>query len=253
MLKAEFPSIFELWTVDRRAGAAGHGRVAGTGRNDGCKPARSRRRGAVRQPAGGIPRGPDRALCDRGAARRLCAAGACDDLGRPADQARRQSRASGVPRRQHAVHAGRDPRPLRSRPQPGAGDGRPGGELGRFRRADGALARRVGGEWRRGAAAADRADHLADPAAPDRRACARALPQARVHLFDPLAGYGGAAGRSWCGRTLERAQVVVSLDDDLLGPGPMQAINGRAWGERHGDAGRGASACSCSWPRPRRR
>ena len=65
----------------------------------------------------------------------------------------------------------------------------------------------------------------------------RSLPQARVHLFDPLEGHGAAAEVE-LRPMLDQAQVVVSLDDDLLGPGPRQAIHARAWGERHGDAGR---------------
>jgi Fe-S-cluster-containing dehydrogenase component len=63
------------------------------------------------------------------------------------------------------------------------------------------------------------------------------LPQARVHLFDPLSGYAGATPQQLRPK-LEAAEVVVSLDDDLLGPGEMQAINARAWSERHGDVAR---------------
>jgi molybdopterin-containing oxidoreductase family iron-sulfur binding subunit len=62
-----------------------------------------------------------------------------------------------------------------------------------------------------------------------------ALPQARVHLFDPLGGYSGEAPQRLRPK-LENAEVVVSLDDDLLGPGPAQAIHARAWARRHGDA-----------------
>src|SRR6185503_215063 len=61
-----------------------------------------------------------------------------------------------------------------------------------------------------------------------------ALPQARVHLFDPLSGYAGEAP-SQLRPNLANAEVVVSLDDDLLGPGASQAINARAWSDRHGN------------------
>ena len=61
-----------------------------------------------------------------------------------------------------------------------------------------------------------------------------AYPGARVHLFDPLSGYTGNAPQQLV-PMIEKALVVVSLDDDLLGPGPSQAIHGRAWGERHGE------------------
>jgi molybdopterin-containing oxidoreductase family iron-sulfur binding subunit len=64
------------------------------------------------------------------------------------------------------------------------------------------------------------------------------LPRARVHLFDALSGYAGAQVRSPRPK-LEAASLVVSLDDDLLGPGPMQAINARAWGDRHGEVAPG--------------
>ncbi|HEX5257760.1 MAG TPA: TAT-variant-translocated molybdopterin oxidoreductase [Sphingomicrobium sp.] len=60
------------------------------------------------------------------------------------------------------------------------------------------------------------------------------LALARVHLFDPLTGYRGEPPPLLEPR-FEKAQVIVSLDDDFLGPGPMQAINGRAWGATHGD------------------
>ena len=53
-------------------------------------------------------------LRHRGAVRRLRPAGDRHDLCRPADQARRQSRSSGHPRRQRRVHAVGDLRALRS-------------------------------------------------------------------------------------------------------------------------------------------
>jgi molybdopterin-containing oxidoreductase family iron-sulfur binding subunit len=62
----------------------------------------------------------------------------------------------------------------------------------------------------------------------------KALPEARVHLFDPLSGYGPQPPQQ-LRPNLANAKVIVSLDDDLLGPGAMQAINARAWGDRRGN------------------
>jgi molybdopterin-containing oxidoreductase family iron-sulfur binding subunit len=84
----------------------------------------------------------------------------------------------------------------------------------------------------------------------------RALPQARVHVFDPLLGYGEDPRVAAFGRPLDlrphldRADFVVSLDDDLLGPGPMQAMNARAWGERRGEAPRLQLMVAESTPTP---
>jgi molybdopterin-containing oxidoreductase family iron-sulfur binding subunit len=67
---------------------------------------------------------------------------------------------------------------------------------------------------------------------------ATTLPNARIYGFDPLADSRRAATTSLFGRPLEilpdlsRARVVVSLDDDLLGPGPAQVTNVRAWASR---------------------
>ena len=63
------------------------------------------------------------------------------------------------------------------------------------------------------------------------------LPNARIHLFDPLTGYAGAPPGEWLIR-LDQARVVVSLDDDFLGPGPSQVTNARAWSTRRGDVPR---------------
>jgi molybdopterin-containing oxidoreductase family iron-sulfur binding subunit len=68
-----------------------------------------------------------------------------------------------------------------------------------------------------------------------------ALPNLRVHLFDPLAGYGAdplgeALGAAQPLLRLGTARVVVSLDDDFLGPGPAQVWNARGWARRRGDS-----------------
>jgi molybdopterin-containing oxidoreductase family iron-sulfur binding subunit len=69
-----------------------------------------------------------------------------------------------------------------------------------------------------------------------------ALPNLRVHGFDPLTGYGADPLHAAFGRPVERqlrlenARVVVSLDDDFLGAGPAQVPNARGWSTRRGDA-----------------
>jgi MoCo/4Fe-4S cofactor protein with predicted Tat translocation signal len=69
-----------------------------------------------------------------------------------------------------------------------------------------------------------------------------ALPALRDHLFDPLSGYGPdplhvALGGSVCPLfRLENARAIVSLDDDFLGPGAAQVPNARGWSKRRGDA-----------------
>jgi molybdopterin-containing oxidoreductase family iron-sulfur binding subunit len=68
-----------------------------------------------------------------------------------------------------------------------------------------------------------------------------ALPNLRVHLFDPLTGYGADPVTEAIGAVqpllrLEKARVVVSLDDDFLGAGPAQVVNAAGWAQRRGDA-----------------
>ncbi|MET4701385.1 MoCo/4Fe-4S cofactor protein with predicted Tat translocation signal [Constrictibacter sp. MBR-5] len=64
-------------------------------------------------------------------------------------------------------------------------------------------------------------------------------PKAVWHAFEPFdEASRDAALRTLYGRPLaahyrlDRAQVVVCLDDDLLGPGPRQTLHGRLWAER---------------------
>jgi MoCo/4Fe-4S cofactor protein with predicted Tat translocation signal len=61
-----------------------------------------------------------------------------------------------------------------------------------------------------------------------------AFPNLRVRLFDPLDGYSGL-GEPQPLLSLENVRVVVSLDDDFLGPGPAQVVNARGWAKRRGD------------------
>jgi molybdopterin-containing oxidoreductase family iron-sulfur binding subunit len=69
-----------------------------------------------------------------------------------------------------------------------------------------------------------------------------ALPGARLHLFEPVgAGHRSEAIRLAFGRDLEqhyrleKCEVIVSLDDDLLGAGPRQVQHARAWSQRRGE------------------
>jgi molybdopterin-containing oxidoreductase family iron-sulfur binding subunit len=64
-------------------------------------------------------------------------------------------------------------------------------------------------------------------------------PRARWYVFDPLdCPARRAASAAAFGRTLDlhprldQCATVVSLDDDLLGPGPRQTPNARAWSRR---------------------
>jgi Fe-S-cluster-containing dehydrogenase component len=68
------------------------------------------------------------------------------------------------------------------------------------------------------------------------------LPGARVHVFEPAGqDLRARALRSAFGRdvdmryALENCEVVVSLDDDFLGPGPWQVFHARAWSHRRGE------------------
>jgi MoCo/4Fe-4S cofactor protein with predicted Tat translocation signal len=68
------------------------------------------------------------------------------------------------------------------------------------------------------------------------------LPAARVHVFEPVGrGLRDAAMRQAFGRDvdahyrLEHCEVLVSIDDDVLGTGPHQVAHGRGWAQRHGE------------------
>jgi MoCo/4Fe-4S cofactor protein with predicted Tat translocation signal len=73
-----------------------------------------------------------------------------------------------------------------------------------------------------------------------------ALPNARLHAFEPVGGgrrrdamqaaFGRDADMHYA---LEKCDVIVSLDDDLLGPGPRQVRHARGWGERRGEIATG--------------
>ncbi len=64
------------------------------------------------------------------------------------------------------------------------------------------------------------------------------FPSMRWHSYSPVGGLRGVATRQAFGRPLQvmprldRATVVVSLDDDILGPGPFQVPAALAWSEQ---------------------
>jgi molybdopterin-containing oxidoreductase family iron-sulfur binding subunit len=87
----------------------------------------------------------------------------------------------------------------------------------------------------------------------------RRWPAARWHLFEPagddlrLAAARLAFGRPLLARPrLDFAEAVVSLDDDLLGPGPFQTSQARAWAARRAawQGGRGGSELLTAEPAP---
>ncbi|WP_152613213.1 Fe-S cluster-containing hydrogenase [Inquilinus limosus] len=88
---------------------------------------------------------------------------------------------------------------------------------------------------------------------------ARRWPGARRHVWEPigedlrLQAVRLAFGRPLAARLdPEAAEVLVSLDDDLLGPGPYQTRNARAWSRRRQDfqQGRGDSLLFMAEPTP---
>jgi molybdopterin-containing oxidoreductase family iron-sulfur binding subunit len=84
-------------------------------------------------------------------------------------------------------------------------------------------------------------------------------PKARWHVLEPInEDQRLAATRLAFGRPLQmhyqldQAEAVVSFDDDLLGPGPRQAVQARLWAERRlaFQAGEGASRLFVAEPMP---
>jgi molybdopterin-containing oxidoreductase family iron-sulfur binding subunit len=68
------------------------------------------------------------------------------------------------------------------------------------------------------------------------------LPKARLHVFEPVgAGRRTEAMLAAFGRdldvhyALEKCQAIVSLDEDLVGPGPRQVMHARSWAQRRGE------------------
>jgi MoCo/4Fe-4S cofactor protein with predicted Tat translocation signal len=72
------------------------------------------------------------------------------------------------------------------------------------------------------------------------------LPKARLHVFEPVgSGRRAEAMQMAFGRNveshyaLENCELIVSIDDDLLGPGPRQVWHARGWSQRRGETGPG--------------
>ena len=233
MLKAEFPSIFEMWSVDRREVLRVMGASLALAGMSGCKPVRSDDVVPfVNRPEGYLEGRVDHyatAVLFDGYAQAVlatCVAGRPIKLdGNPEHPA---FRGGSTPFMQAAILDLYDP----DRSQEPLFGGHPAswgdfdGQMVRWRDA-----------WRQNQGAGLRI--LIGPTTSPTllRQIAelkRALPQMRVHVFDPLSGYG-AQPQQRLRPNIANAEVVVSLDDDLLGPGPSQATNARAWGDRHGD------------------
>jgi len=234
MLKAEFPSIFELWAVDRREVLRVMGASLAFAGMSACKPARSDDAVPfVNRPEGYLEGRADHyatAVLFEGHAQPVVAA---TSAGRPikldGNPEHPAFRGGSTPFMQAAILDLYDP----DRSQEPLFGGHPAswgdfdGQMAKWRAA-----------WRANAGAGLRL--LIGPTTSPTllRQIAEltsALPRARVHLFDPLGGYAGEAPERLRPK-LENAEVVVSLDDDLLGPGAAQAIHARSWASRHGDA-----------------
>jgi len=79
----------------------------------------------------------------------------------------------------------------------------------------------------------------------------RRWPQARWYIHEPVSEESRIeAARLVFGRRLEqrlhldRAEVVVCLDDDVMGPGPKQTYHARGWTKRRQSAQRGEGSCA---------
>ena len=233
MLKAEFPSIFELWTVDRREVLRVMGASLALAGMAGCKPVRSddvvpfvnRPEGML----GGRVEHYATAVLFDGYAQPVVAT---TSGGRPikldGNPGHPAFGGGSTPFMQAAILDLYDP----DRSQAPLMGGHPAswadfdGQMARWRFA-----------WRanRGAGVRLLIGPTTSPTLLRQIAELRAtLPEMRVHLLDPMSGYAGAESPRLRPK-LEAAQLVVSLDDDLLGPGASQAMHARAWGERHGD------------------
>ena len=233
MLKVEFPSIFELWIVDRREVLRVMGASLALAGMSGCKPVRSDDVVPfVNRPEGLLEGRTDHyatAVLFEGHAQPVLAT---TSGGRPikldGNPEHPAFRGGSTPFMQAAILDLYDP----DRSQEPLFGGHPAswadfdGQMGNWR----AAWRQIQGAGLRILIGPTTSPTLLRQIAELKSA----LPQARVHLFDPLTGYAGEAA-SPLQANIANAQVIVSLDDDLLGPGPMQATNARAWGDRHGD------------------
>ncbi len=233
MLKAEFPSIFEQWTVDRRQVLQVMGASLALAGMTGCKPVRSDDVVPfVNRPEGVLNGRTDHyataVLFDGYAQPVLATTSGSRPIKLDGNPDQPAFRGGSTPFMQAAILDLYDPdrsqEPLMSdRPASWADFD---GQMARWRPA-----------WQAGHGAGLRI--LIGPTTSPTmlRQIAElktALPQARAHLFDPLSGYAGEPQQQ-PGPKLDAVQVVVSLDDDILGPGAAQAINARAWGDCRGN------------------
>ena len=234
MLKAEFPSIYEMWSVNRRQVLQVMGASLALAGMSGCKPARSDDVVPfVNRPDGFIEgrtaHYATAVLFDGYAQPVLATTSAGRPIKLDGNPDHPAFRGGSTPFMQAAILDLYDP----DRSQAPLMGGHPAswadfdGQMTRWR-----------SEWAKSGGAGLRVliGPTTSPTMLRQIAELRgALPQARVHLFDPIVAYAVDATPR-LRPDLSVAQVVVSLDDDLLGPGPSQAIHGRIWGERHGDA-----------------
>jgi MoCo/4Fe-4S cofactor protein with predicted Tat translocation signal len=233
MLKAEFPSLFELWTVDRREVLRVMGASLALAGMSGCKPVRSDDVVPfVNRPEGLLEGRTDHyatAVLFDGYAQPVVAT---TSGGRPikldGNPQHPAFRGGSTPFMQAAILDLYDP----DRSQAPLAGNHPAswadldGQMARWR----PVWHANGGNGLRLLIGPTASPTLLRQIAELRAA----LPEARVHLFDPLAGYAGVRPRR-LRSDLSQADLVVSLDDDLLGPGPDQAVNAQLWGDRHGD------------------
>src|SRR6476659_11138292 len=211
MLKSEFPSIFELWTVDRRQLLQVMGASLALAGMSGCKPVRSDDVVPfVNRPEGFIEGRVEHyatAVLFEGFAQPVLAT---TSAGRPikldGNPEHPAFRGGSTPFMQAAILDLYDPDRSQAPVM--------GGHAATWADFDGQMVR-----WREAWAANGGAGlrlligPTTSPALLRQIAALRtSLPQARVHLLDPLGGYAGA-GPQLVRPMLEQAQVVVSLDD----------------------------------------
>ncbi len=238
MLKGEFPSLFDLWTVDRRELLRLMGASLAFAGMTGCKPVRSEDAVPfVNRPEGFLEGRVEHyatavrfegfaqpVLATTSAARPIKLDGNPDHPG---------MKGGSTPFIQASILDLYDP----DRSQEPLFNGKPAA----WNDFDRQLASLRGG-WRANGGKGLRI-LLAPTTSPTLlrqiHALEAALPNVGVHLFDPLSNYSGNPQHK-AQLDLSKADIVVSLDDDFLGAGAMQAIHGRHWGERHGSLDPGA-------------
>ena len=233
MLQSEFPSIFEQWTVDRRQVLTVMGASLALAGMTGCKPARSDDVVPfVNRPeemlGGRIEHYATAVLFDGYAQPVVATTSAARPIKLDGNPEHPAFRGGSTPFTQAAILDLYDP----DRSQAPLF----GGQAASWTDFDGQLARwRSAWRWNQGEGLRILIGPTTSPTMIRQLGeFAAALPKARVHVLDPMSGYIGERPNTLQPK-LDQARVVVSLDDDLLGPGPWQAIHARAWGEHRGD------------------